>query len=392
MKGCGNDEPVCPSVYLERLAFEMDKKYTETKLQLLLSPVTLTSSDLVPRPPTSGHLSTGFLVLESLQFRGHAMFSGVGRPLDSETLEYGWLVEVAAGDVRGRLTLPQLAHVVTSVETLLLAVSQSESSLQPPAPYQKCLHDLVQSSCPDSDVNLSKLCPYSEDLKYRMVRFEVTGLDVSLVELNALVNVRVDTMKMATCNLHSCHASSGVTLLVEKVALRQLIHRGVEKTALKASRLNIAGARGAGAGAALDGQPVWIEVASVAVGPLFIDCVSSPQKGRVAYSWFNLLLILSRPPCCRYWTTTPRVRTCFYAFTILRLDGYGFCGTALILRSKVKVMVVRVQLVSMWPKYQTNADVWADVRSLEPMIPECPFLTFHLRGHVISAGHCDLRS
>lgn len=178
MKACGDQDPVVPSVYLERLAFEMDKKYTETKLQLLLSPAMLWSSDLESRPLTSAHLKDGFLVLESLQFRGHAMFSGIGRGLESETLEYGWLVEVAAGQVGGRLTLPQLAHVVTSLETLLLQVTQAESALQPPAPYQKCLHDLIQSACPDSDVNMAKLCPNSEQLKYRMVRLEVARLDL----------------------------------------------------------------------------------------------------------------------------------------------------------------------------------------------------------------------
>lgn len=45
-----------------------------------------------------------------LKVRGHAMFSGVDRPLDSETLEYAWLVEVLVGDITGRLTVPQVSN------------------------------------------------------------------------------------------------------------------------------------------------------------------------------------------------------------------------------------------------------------------------------------------
>ncbi len=36
------------------------------------------------------------------------MFSHEGLPLDAETLEYGWLMEVTIGDITGRLTAPQV--------------------------------------------------------------------------------------------------------------------------------------------------------------------------------------------------------------------------------------------------------------------------------------------
>ena len=35
----------CPSVYVERLGFELDKNYNETKLQVLLSPAVLIAKD-----------------------------------------------------------------------------------------------------------------------------------------------------------------------------------------------------------------------------------------------------------------------------------------------------------------------------------------------------------
>lgn len=54
------------------------------------------------------HLKEGYLALSGLQVRGHAMFSHERLPLESETLEYAWLVEAVIGDVSGRLTSPQV--------------------------------------------------------------------------------------------------------------------------------------------------------------------------------------------------------------------------------------------------------------------------------------------
>ena len=38
------------------------------------------------------------------------MFSHDGLPLDSETLEYAWLIEVTIGDITGKITAPQVSH------------------------------------------------------------------------------------------------------------------------------------------------------------------------------------------------------------------------------------------------------------------------------------------
>jgi len=63
---------------------------------------------LMQRPDSHGHLQDGHLALSGLQVRGHAMFSHKDLPLDSETLEYAWLLEVTIGDITGRLTAPQV--------------------------------------------------------------------------------------------------------------------------------------------------------------------------------------------------------------------------------------------------------------------------------------------
>ena len=63
------------------------------------------------RPGSHAHLADGHLALSGLQVRGHAMFSHKDLPLDSETLEYAWLLEVTIGDLTGRLTAPQVCGI-----------------------------------------------------------------------------------------------------------------------------------------------------------------------------------------------------------------------------------------------------------------------------------------
>jgi hypothetical protein len=45
LQNCNIDDLPCPSIFLERLCFEMDKNYLETKLQLLLSHAVLVAKD-----------------------------------------------------------------------------------------------------------------------------------------------------------------------------------------------------------------------------------------------------------------------------------------------------------------------------------------------------------
>ena len=52
------------------------------------------------------------MMLTALQIRGNALFSHKGLPLDSETLEYCWLLEVTVGDLIGRITAPQVSWLI----------------------------------------------------------------------------------------------------------------------------------------------------------------------------------------------------------------------------------------------------------------------------------------
>ena len=46
-QSCNSVDSACPTLHVERLCFEMDKSYEETKLQLLLSPAVLLVKDTV---------------------------------------------------------------------------------------------------------------------------------------------------------------------------------------------------------------------------------------------------------------------------------------------------------------------------------------------------------
>jgi len=131
----------------------MRKGYKETQLQLLLSPAIALVTDNVTRSNKEHHLNQGHLMLSALQIRGHAMFSNEGRSLDQETLEYAWLIEVQLGKLSGKITSPQLHHFVTSLETFLLMIKNTENSLRPPNLPFHCHHGLAPLQCPESDID-----------------------------------------------------------------------------------------------------------------------------------------------------------------------------------------------------------------------------------------------
>ena len=138
-------------------------------------------------------------------------------------VEYGWLVEVEIGKLSGRLTTPQLYHIICSLEVFIFQLIQPDSSLQPAVPFHKCLHDKLQSQCSESDSNLNKICPNSEDIKYKMIRFSMQSIDLCLVENNNLLYLQITPIKFSTCNLHSCHSNNGITLLINNVFIKHFV-------------------------------------------------------------------------------------------------------------------------------------------------------------------------
>ena len=57
------------------------------------------------------------------------MFSHKGLALDSETLEYAWLVEAIVGDITGKLTSPQVSRFYLFFVVYLFENNKSVSNL-----------------------------------------------------------------------------------------------------------------------------------------------------------------------------------------------------------------------------------------------------------------------
>ncbi|XP_061600024.1 bridge-like lipid transfer protein family member 1 isoform X8 [Cololabis saira] len=288
---CSSEGPEGPSGFLERLCFEMKKGYKETMLQMLLSPIHIFVSDNYQRPSTDGVLRDGHLSLSGLQMRAHAMFSAQGLPLGSDTLEYAWLIDMQAGGLTGRVTVPQLANMMEWGETFLFHVVSREFQLEQPKPSVICQHGVDRRIC---DAKLSCLpghCRTSEELKYTMTRLAMDGVDLFIVEHGCAANVKTGIVRVANCNLHNQAVGEGISAVVQDVNIRQYIE---QQQSSDAARLQLAGP-GPGPGQGL--QPpllrrsVWLEAGTVNLNLITADialAADHPAKCEVQRHFLEL--------------------------------------------------------------------------------------------------------
>ncbi|XP_026670200.1 transmembrane protein KIAA1109, partial [Ceratina calcarata] len=312
VKNCGENDPPCPVILLERFGFEMKKGYKETELQLLLSPAIALITDNVARSSKERHLNQGHLMLSALQVRGHAMFSNEGRSLDQETLEYAWLIEIQLGKLSGKLTTPQLHHLVISLETFLLMVKNNENSLRPPDLPHHCHHGIPPLQCPDSDVDKHYRCPSSEDIKYRMTRVAIDAIDLYFQELGTTIHIWISPIRASTCNLHGQQVKSGVTGVLPRILIRQFV--SAADYFANTSNTNTAGSGRSHNNASSrisvtlgDGSDIWLEVGSVGLGPVILEAaISLPTPEHNLHLVQNKYLKLHDESTKRLWFLWPR--------------------------------------------------------------------------------------
>ncbi|XP_034715051.1 transmembrane protein KIAA1109 homolog [Etheostoma cragini] len=237
---CSSEGPEGPSGFLERLCFEMKKGYKETMLQLLLSPIHIFISDNYQRPTADGVLRDGHLSLSGLQMRAHAMFSAQGLPVGTDTLEYAWLIDMQAGGLTGRVTLPQVASMIEWGENFLFHGVSREFQLEQPKPSVICQH----------------------------------GLDRRICDAKVQTGSKTTNIRVANCNLHNQAVGEGISAVVQDVNIRQYIEQQQHS---EATRLQPAG-QGQGPGQPLGlGQPpllrrsVWLEAGSVNLNLITAD-------------------------------------------------------------------------------------------------------------------------
>ncbi|XP_015586515.1 uncharacterized protein KIAA1109 isoform X3 [Cephus cinctus] len=277
VKNCNENDPPCPVILLERFGFEMKKGFKETELQLLLSPAIMLLTDNVIRPSKERHLNQGHLMLSALQVRGHAMFSNEGRSLDQETLEYAWLIEVQLGKLSGKISSPQLHHLYTSLETFLLMAKNTENNLRPPGLPHFCHHGLPPLQCSESNPDNHYRCPSSEDIKYRMTRVSIDAIDLYIQEAGTATQIWISPIRISTCNLHGQQVKSGVTGVLPAILIRQFVSAAGHFA--NASNTNTTGSgrshNNASSRLSGDGSDIWLEVGSVALGPVIMEAAIS---------------------------------------------------------------------------------------------------------------------
>uniref|UniRef100_A0A4W6FBY2 KIAA1109 n=1 Tax=Lates calcarifer TaxID=8187 RepID=A0A4W6FBY2_LATCA len=263
----------------ERLCFEMKKGYKETMLQLLLSPIHIFVSDNYQRPTADGVLRDGHLSLSGLQMRAHAMFSAQGLPLGSDTLEYAWLIDMQAGGLTGRVTVPQLASMIEWGETFLFHVVSREFQLEQPKPSVICQHGVDRRICDAKMSCLPGHCRTSEELKYTMTRLAMDGVDLFIVEHGCAANVKTSIIRVANCNLHNQAVGEGISAVVQDVNIRQYIEQQQHNEPLGLSQ------------PPLLRRSVWLEAGSVNLNLITADialAADHPAKCEVQRHFLEL--------------------------------------------------------------------------------------------------------
>ncbi|XP_045512611.1 transmembrane protein KIAA1109 homolog isoform X1 [Pieris brassicae] len=278
VKNCSENEPTCPVVLIERFGFEMDKKFRETKLQLLLSPSILISANNLARPNANGStnssaLQQGHLMLSSFQLRGNGFFSDTNRGVEDETVEYAWMMELQLGQLTGRMTLPQLYQVVSSLETFLLLICDNENELIPPNSVKQCHHGLNNVLCPETDIPLRYRCPTPNEIKYRMIRVAVDLVDLYIADSNTTLQSWISPIRLSFCNLHGSGCGTGITGLLPNIKLALYTQTNMQTN----THHNSNGSNNSQS--KLPESENWVGVGSMALGPVLIEAASSlPQS------------------------------------------------------------------------------------------------------------------
>ncbi|KAM9433242.1 bridge-like lipid transfer protein family member 1 isoform 4-T4 [Salvelinus alpinus] len=289
---CGSDSPEAPSGFLEKLCFEMKKGYKETMLQLVLSPAHIFISDNYQRPTSDGVLRDGHLSLSGLQMRAHAMFSAQGLPLGTDTLEYAWLIDMQAGALTGRVTMPQLASVMEWGETYMFHVFSREFQLEQPKPSVICQHGVDRRVCDSKMACLPGHCRTSEELKYTMTRLAVDGADLFIVEHSCAANIKTGAIRLANCNLHNQAVGEGISAVVQDVYIHQYIEQQQQQPQSDGVRPGPSPGQGLGLG-----QPpvlrrsFWLEAGSVNFALITADvalAADHPAKYEVQRQFLEL--------------------------------------------------------------------------------------------------------
>lgn len=203
-----NDDSHCPVLFAEQFIFEMDKRFTETKLQLALSPVVAHLMDPAFGSFVDGASDEGRLILSAFQMRAHAMFSSTDLPIDAPTVEYAWMMEFTLGELIGRINLNQIVQIARFIDTLLTHLLNDEEDLPYPKRFELCTHMQIRSTCIKNETP-GTLCESEHNLKYKFLRCNVDSVRLFVVNKNAAIELTARPIRAVNCTEHFSNGKEG---------------------------------------------------------------------------------------------------------------------------------------------------------------------------------------
>uniref|UniRef100_A0A8L7TDP8 FSA_C domain-containing protein n=1 Tax=Brugia malayi TaxID=6279 RepID=A0A8L7TDP8_BRUMA len=212
----------CPEVRVDEIVLEIVKDAYGAMVQVGLG----TAS--VKFKPSSGFPSTdvGLFVLETFSFRGQALFSDLDVPWDAATLEYGWLVEIYAEQLFGKLHSSQIAVLAQCIESLMVLTVCSDDKLLVPEKYDFCIHMNDPRTCPYGALNLVhrkapvQNCESEETLKYKSLRINIEQVRIAVMEERSALQFELSPIRLAHCSCHNASFYSNILLKLPSIQLK----------------------------------------------------------------------------------------------------------------------------------------------------------------------------
>ena len=176
-----------------------------------------------------------------------------------------------------------MQQLLSACQLFLFLATDVENSLRPiPKDNDPCHHTARRLPCDaigSSAFSAGNECHKASDLKYKMVRVTIDAIDLSFVEIDTALNIKVFPVRVAVCNLHGACIRQGVSVLLGQLQCCQVISTGGDRTSILSS----------------DGD--WAEVGRVSAGPISFDAAMSgtcqPEHDLRGMLWHKTIPFLS---------------------------------------------------------------------------------------------------
>ena len=199
-----NDCPILPALFANLIEISYHKVADTSCIRIVTDALYVTVGSSKQRE--AGLVEMGFGIMEKVEFYGHSMLGEV----NGEWQEYAWLVGCKMGPVVSACSLSQLSEIVDWLQLAFYHATATEDSYAYPK-YQYCPGEM------NVDMPSSKL-------KYQFILFELDKVDFTIFQdCGASLVIEMPKLELDLCNLHTCTASHGLSMLIPSVTVSVLI-------------------------------------------------------------------------------------------------------------------------------------------------------------------------